>query len=168
LAVAVKSLESAQALQKAEKAEMFSPRVDLAIQRGRNDDLMASSKTYGNSIGLVFSMPLKPSGFSYTAATKKEIEARRRDFDKVREKLKFTVEDELYPNLMEFIRMDKLYQEQYASSQGQVEDFARRLESREPVMSHALKALARHDGEFSGAISTKLNIVILKPLIRPL
>lgn len=157
-------LEIAQHNQAAQKARSYSPSVNAYVQNGGSDSFsLNESRSRGTSAGLSVSIPLGISSSSYNSATAKEIQALHKDFDRILDDMRFEIINDTYPELINAIKLDQLYQERYGKLVLQMNDILKRIESGDAVkLDYILSVYFQTQNLFSKISENKISITSSK------
>ncbi len=159
--VAQAFLESSEYRKKAQLADAFSPRVDLSFNRGQNyvNGDGSSSRNIGNSVYLTVSVPFGASKFAYTAATRKEVEARAKDLDKEYERLAHEIQN-YYLKLEGFSDLVDGYRGALQKADSDLEEILKKAQNNEAIDFQYAKSIFENQANQFYQLTDNLNFVV--------
>lgn len=154
-------LESSKYDKKAQIAVAFSPRIDLVFSRGRDRSL--GYRSIGNTVAVRVSVPLGVSQIAYTSAVRKEVDAKERDLDKEYDRLNHSIQDSLYPQLMDYNDFRERYSKTLEITTHAVEEQLMKIQNHQSVDTrYVLSLMGSQENQFFTFMNNEQNIVKTK------
>jgi outer membrane protein TolC len=163
--IAETALESSKLNKKAQIADAFSPRIDLSVSRGQEiyGGSGAPSRSIGNSVNVTLSLPLGASQYAYTAATRKEVEAREEDLNKEYGNLKHDIQDYLYIKLADLTDYRTRYLKTLEDTTAQVVQQLEKAQNHQSVDTrYVLSIMNSQDNQFFTFLDNENTLVATK------
>lgn len=165
LQVAAYQLEAMELNYRAEKAAVYSPRIDLGISHSRSSVKSGQdpfNRNRGTAIGITAQWSFGVSAMTQAKATALEVEAARKDKEGTLEELKYNL-DSIYPTLKNTTHLSQLFDQRLNESVRNLKSFLERVEQGEKGnISYALQLLENVENSWYQATAMKQSVLATK------